>query len=96
MGASPERRRARSAARGRVASVPDLDGVTDSELWARYKERRAPDAREALLLRYLPLVTFAADRVGAGSPASVRERSSATPCNECSSRHTISAASRSS
>jgi RNA polymerase sigma factor FliA len=42
-----------------------------AELWGDYKQHRAPEARERLILHYAPLVKFVAGRVASGLPQSV-------------------------
>jgi RNA polymerase sigma factor for flagellar operon FliA len=47
------------------------DGVEVDKLWRRWKQRAEPEALEALVIHYAPLVKFVAGRVGAGLPPSV-------------------------
>jgi RNA polymerase sigma factor for flagellar operon FliA len=42
-------------------------------LWADFKERASPAARERLILHYAPLVKYVAGRLGAGLPQSVEQ-----------------------
>ena len=44
-----------------------------SDLWHRFKATADPDAREALILNYSPLVKFVAGRVGVGLPRNVEQ-----------------------
>jgi RNA polymerase sigma factor for flagellar operon FliA len=50
-------------------STPDVVG----RLWAEYKRRQTPAARERLILHYSPLVKFVAGRVGSGLPPNVEQ-----------------------
>ena len=47
------------------------DGVM--ELWRTFKASQDPEAREALILNYSPLVKFVAGRVGVGLPKNVEQ-----------------------
>jgi RNA polymerase sigma factor FliA len=44
-----------------------------AELWAEYKDRATPNARERLILHYSPLVKFVAGRVAAGLPQNIEQ-----------------------
>ncbi|MDP8957796.1 MAG: FliA/WhiG family RNA polymerase sigma factor [Actinomycetota bacterium] len=56
-------------ARARPARDPDRAGV--DALWDRYRSAGDPEAREALILFYSPVVKYVVGRVGAGLPRHV-------------------------
>ena len=47
------------------------DSVADA--WTAYKEKGAPEARDALILNYSPLVKYVAGRVAVGLPANIEQ-----------------------
>ena len=57
--------------------TPATDGVAsgDSVLdaWADYKQNGSPQARDALILNYSPLVKYVAGRVAVGLPANIEQ-----------------------
>ena len=53
-------------------TLPDrTPGEELSDLWALFKSSADPQAREALILQYSPLVKFVAGRVAVGLPRNV-------------------------
>ena len=62
-------RRSSSQTKPEAAGIsPELD-----ELWHRFKESAAQDAREQLIVHYSPLVKYVASRVATGLPANVEQ-----------------------
>ncbi|MFN2524865.1 MAG: RNA polymerase sigma factor WhiG [Actinomycetota bacterium] len=49
-------------------AADSLDGA-----WKEYKRTSAPEARDALILHYSPLVKYVAGRVGVGLPANIEQ-----------------------
>ena len=60
-----------------LAISPATDGVASGdsvlEAWADYKQNGAPQARDALILNYSPLVKYVAGRVAVGLPANIEQ-----------------------
>ena len=57
-------------------AIREPDRASDdyvTELWHRFKATADPEAREALILNYSPLVKFVAGRVGVGLPRNVEQ-----------------------
>jgi RNA polymerase sigma factor for flagellar operon FliA len=59
------------AREGRGREPEDQDRLAD--LWRRFKEESAQDARDQLILQYSPLVKYVASRVATSLPASVEQ-----------------------
>src|SRR5213592_702734 len=64
----PTSRRATTRVKPDVGISPEL-----TELWHRFKETAAQDAREQLIIHYSPLVKYVASRVATGLPANVEQ-----------------------
>jgi len=60
-----------------LATATSADQITlgdsVSEAWAEYKKKGAPEARDALILNYSPLVKYVAGRVAVGLPANIEQ-----------------------
>lgn len=60
-----------------LTAVSTSNGVTlgdsVSEAWADYKQSGRPEARDALILNYSPLVKYVAGRVAVGLPANIEQ-----------------------
>jgi RNA polymerase sigma factor FliA len=59
----------------RATAQTKSEGISPElvELWHRFKESAAPDAREQLIVHYSPLVKYVASRVATGLPANVEQ-----------------------
>jgi RNA polymerase sigma factor FliA len=66
--ASGQRRR---PARRAAPKPPDTEGTELQRLWAEFKDRADPPARERLILHYAPLVKYVVGRLAAGLPQTV-------------------------
>ncbi|HEX2239764.1 MAG TPA: RNA polymerase sigma factor WhiG [Actinomycetota bacterium] len=55
------------------ATVLEEAGDSLALAWAEYKRTNAPEARDALILHYSPLVKYVAGRVGVGLPANIEQ-----------------------
>ena len=64
----PTSRRATTRVKTDEGISPEL-----TELWQRFMETEAQDAREQLIIHYSPLVKYVASRVATGLPASVEQ-----------------------
>src|SRR5437867_973079 len=59
----------------RTTTQTKTEGISPElvELWHRFKETAAQDARDQLIVHYTPLVKYVASRVATGLPASVEQ-----------------------
>jgi RNA polymerase sigma factor FliA len=64
----PSNRQATTQVKPDVGISPEL-----TDLWHRFKETGAQDAREQLIIHYSPLVKYVASRVATGLPANVEQ-----------------------
>jgi RNA polymerase sigma factor FliA len=53
--------------------VPTYEEDAVQMAWQEFKDSGAPEAREALILNYSPLVKYVAGRVGVGLPANIEQ-----------------------
>ncbi len=49
----------------------EVNIVEHKELWIEYKEKKSQDAREKLILEYLPLVKYIAQRTAINLPSHI-------------------------
>jgi len=71
---SPERiREASPDGRAKRAEEPTPEELAIADVWRRFKQDREPEAREALILHYSPLVKYVAGRVSVGLPQNIEQ-----------------------